>query len=320
MKFQDSQRPGSRGRVDAVAEPIAAPDAVLAPGGLAVRSALRDYWTLTKPEISLLVMLSALAGYLVGQPGMPDYWTLVMLMIGVGMTSAGVGALNQYFERDLDARMRRTSQRPLPAGRLSPASAARFGYLLVIGGVGMLCPLTNPLTGVLAAVTVVLYLFVYTPLKLRTTLNTLVGTIPGALPALGGWTAATGGLGSGGWVFFGILAAWQMPHFLSLAWMYRKDYARAGMRMPAARGADRSTRIQTLFFTSILVPLGLLPWMLGLTGVVFALGSTLLGLGFLYPAARFAHAASSVTARHLLLASIAYIPMLLVVLIMDRLL
>src|SRR5690606_7014501 len=218
------------------------------------------------------------------------------LTIGGFMTSGGVGALNQYFEREFDASMRRTANRPIPAGRVSPAAASTFGTVLVIAGVALLCPLTNPLTGVLAALTAILYVFVYTPLKRQTTANTIIGTIPGALPALGGWTAATGNLRLEGWILFGVLVAWQMPHFLSLAWMYRKDYARAGMQMTPNVSGLRSTMIQTIGFSVALLPLAAWPWLTGLAGPAYGIGALLLGVYFLVPVYRFWRRPSSHTA------------------------
>lgn len=282
------------------------------------QSVLRDFWTLSKPEISFVVVLSSIAGFLLGTPGTVDLLTFASLVVGVALTAAGVGALNQYFEREFDATMRRTADRPIPAGRVTAFAAGTYGSLMVIAGVALLCPLTNPLTGVLAAVTVLLYVFVYTPLKRKTTLNTIVGTVPGALPALGGWTAATDAFGLGGWILFGVLVAWQMPHFLSLAWMYRKDYARAGMKMTPGEHGLRPTLMQTAGFTLLLLPLGAAPWLIGLAGPAYAVGAILLGLAFLLPVYRFCRRPSSHTARRVLLASVAYIPLLLLLLIADR--
>lgn len=283
-------------------------------------SVLRDYVTLTKPEITFLVTISALAGFLLGSPGALDAWTLAFTLVGVALASAGGCVLNHYLERGLDGEMRRTMDRPLPAGRVSPNAAAAFGSLLVMAGVGLLCPLTNPLTGVMAAVTVALYLFVYTPLKRKTTWNTLVGTVPGALPALGGWTAATGDLGAGGWAIFAILAVWQMPHFLSLAWMYRKDYGRARYAMlPVVEPTGRTTAAQTLFFTALLIPVGLTPCMAGVAGWLYAAGALALGGAFLVPALAFHRTRSVADARRVLKASIYYIPALVGLIVLDRL-
>ena len=283
------------------------------------RQVISDYWELTKPEISLVVVLSSIAGFLLGSPDRIDPVVLVTLVIGGFLTSGGVGALNQYFEREMDGDMRRTANRPIPAGRVSPLAASRFGTLMVVAGVALLCPLTNPLTGVLAALTAVLYVFVYTPLKRKTTLNTIIGTVPGALPALGGWTAATGNLHLGGWILFGILVAWQMPHFLSLAWMYRKDYARAGLKMTPSVHGLKPTMVQTIAYSVALLPLGVWPWVLGLTGALYGVGAVVLGVWFLIPVYRFWRRPTSHTAKRVLLASVAYIPALLLLLIADRL-
>jgi len=283
--------------------------------------AWRDYLTLTKPEISFLVTISALAGFLLGSPDGVDGWRLVFTLLGTLLTSCGVSVLNHLFEADLDASMRRTMNRPLPAGRLSPQAARTFGFVLAGAGIGILCPLVNPLTAVLAIATGVLYLYVYTPLKRTTKYNTLVGTIPGALPALGGWTAATNSLGAGGWAIFGILLAWQMPHFLSLAWMYRKDYDRGGYRMlPVVEPDGHSTVRQTLGFTVLLLAISLTPAWLGLLSGVYAVGALLLGLAFLKPAVDFYRTRSVQDARRVLKASIWYIPALVLLIVVDRLL
>ncbi|MGA1495546.1 MAG: heme o synthase, partial [Rhodothermales bacterium] len=191
----------------------------------------KDWLTLTKPEITFLVTISSLAGFVMASTGGVDGWTLFWAMIGIPLTSAGGCALNQVLEVELDARMKRTANRPLPSGRIDVSHATWFAVGLIAAGVGILCPLTNPLTGVMAAVTVALYIWVYTPLKRKSTWNTLVGTIPGALPILGGWTAASGDVGAGGWALFGVLLCWQMPHFFALAWMYRKDYGESPFLM-----------------------------------------------------------------------------------------
>lgn len=279
----------------------------------------RDYLELTKPEISFLVAISALAGYLLGAPVIQGV-ELVALLVGVTLSAAGSGALNHVIERDLDARMKRTAGRPLPAGRVRTRSAVAFGALLVMAGVGLLCPLTNPLTGMLSALTVALYLFVYTPLKRRTKYNTIIGTVPGALPALGGWTAATGTAGAGGWALFLILALWQMPHFLALAWMYRKDYARGGYAMLTVVEPDGGSTVrQTLGFTVALLAASLLPAFLGVAGLVYAAGAALLGLWFLVPAWAFYRSRSVQDARRVLMASIRYVPLLVVFIALDRL-
>ena len=280
---------------------------------------LRSYIELAKPEITLLVALSSAGGFFLAPAEFLDMGRFVLLLIGVTLTSAGAGALNHWIERDHDGVMRRTMNRPLPSGRLSPSAALCFGGFLVAAGVGLLCPLVNPLTGVLALATVLLYLFAYTPLKRRSRWNTLVGTLPGALPALGGWTAATGSIGWGGIAAFSILAAWQMPHFLALAWMYRKDYERGGyVMLPVADPSGRSTTQQALFFTVLLFVLSLWPVALSLAGWGYAIGAVVLGAWFLHAALAFHRSSEIQDARRLLIVSIRYIPALILVLLIDR--
>jgi len=279
---------------------------------------LRDYWTLTKPEISFLVVVSALAGYLLGAPAGLDGWTLLITLIGVGLCAGGVGMLNHLIEHDLDAQMKRTMDRPLPAGRVSASTVRAVGAGMVCAGVGALCPLVNPLTAILAALTAILYLFVYTPLKQTTKWNTLIGTVPGALPALGGYTAATGDVGPAGWAIFAILVCWQMPHFLSLAWMYRKDYARGGYAMlPVVEPSGTSTAIQTVLFTALLLGVSLLPTWFGAMGWLYAMGALPLGLWFLWTTLAFYRERTGQQARRVLKASIVYIPVLVLFIVVD---
>lgn len=279
----------------------------------------RDYIELTKPEITLLVALSALGGYLLAPASDFDILRLVVLMVGVCLTSGGAAVLNHWIERHHDAAMRRTMNRPLAVGRVSAPAARNFGCVLIAAGVGLLCPLTNPLTGVLALISALLYLFVYTPLKRVTSWNTLIGTVPGAMPALGGWTAATGNLGWGGWAMFGILVAWQMPHFLSLAWMYKKDYVRGGyIMLPKVDPTGRSTVFQTLLFTVMLAVVSLWPVALGLTAWIYGVAAAAFGAWFVLEAARFFHSRAVRDARRVLKASVYYIPALVLALILDR--
>lgn len=280
----------------------------------------RDYLTLTKPEISFLVAISALAGFVLGSPGTVAWVTLFWTVIGVVLTAAGGCALNHYLERELDGQMRRTAARPLPAGRISGPAAARFGIVLVAIGVGLLCPLTNPLTGILAAATVALYLFVYTPLKRVSSVNTFVGTIPGALPALGGFTAATGTFGWVGWAIFAVLVCWQIPHFYALAWMYRSDYARAGYAMLTVEAPDGRAMIrQIVAFSVLMVAASVVPFFLGAMGAVYLSGALALAAWFVRPVTRFATSLSNGDARKLLKATIYYIPLLVVLIVLDRL-
>lgn len=280
---------------------------------------LGSYIELAKPEITLLVALSSVGGFFLAPAEFIDLGRLALLLIGVTLTSAGAGALNHWIERDHDGAMRRTMNRPLPSGRISPSAALAFGTILAAAGIGLLCPLVNPLTGVLALATVLLYLFAYTPLKRRSRWNTLVGTLPGALPALGGWTAATGSIGWGGIAAFSILAAWQMPHFLALAWMYRKDYERGGYAMlPVAEPSGRSTTRQALFFTILLFVLSLWPVALSLAGWAYTIGAVALGAWFLHGVFAFHRSREIQDARRVLNISIWYIPALILVLLLDR--
>lgn len=279
----------------------------------------RDYLELAKPEITFLVVISALAGFLLGSPGDIDWFKLIITSIGVAMTSGGAAMLNHVVEAEWDGQMKRTAHRPIPMQRISKKAARNTGFLLGAAGIGLICPLVNPLTAILAGIAFVMYVYVYTPLKRRTDWNTLIGTIPGSLPALGGWTAATGNLHAGGWAIFLILAAWQMPHFLALAWMYRKDYSRGGFEMVSVDDPDGvRTSGQTLFYTVVLLAVSVLPFVLGHAGLVYFLGSLALGAWFLLHAIRFRLRRTGTLARAVLKASIYYIPLLVALIVIDR--
>jgi protoheme IX farnesyltransferase len=283
------------------------------------KSILSDYFALTKPEITFLVTLSALAGFILASRGDIDVWTLFWTLLGIPLVSAGGATLNHLSEIEFDATMKRTASRPLPAGRILPGQARYFGYGLIVLGLCILCPLANALTGVLAALSVILYLYVYTPLKRITPYNTLVGTIPGALPALGGWTAATGAFGLGGWAIFAVLVFWQMPHFMALAWMYRKDYERADYRMWTI--GDESGKLTSgimIGFTVLMIIASLVPAALLLTGFVYLGGAILLAVWFVVPVVQFSKTKSVQDAKKVLLATVYYIPLLLVLIIIDR--
>ena len=284
----------------------------------AARPVVLDYWELAKPEISFLVTISALAGFVLGSGMALDVPRLCFALAGTALCAAASGVLNHVAEQKLDALMRRTADRPLPAGRITTRAASLYAFTLLVLGLGALA-FTNLLTVGLAALTVALYLFVYTPLKRRTPHNTLVGTIPGALPALGGYTAATGTLGATGWVLFAILACWQIPHFLALAWMYRKDYARADYRMlPVTSPNGRATAQQTLYFTVALAIISAVPVLLGSAGWLYLAGAIGLALWFLMPVCAFYRTRSTKDARRVLKASIAYIPLLVAFICIDH--
>jgi protoheme IX farnesyltransferase len=276
-----------------------------------------DFADLVKARLTALVLATTLTGFYLGWNGgdLPFWLAAGHALLGTALVAAGSAALNQLLERELDARMRRTLDRPLPAGRLLPDSALIIGFALSTGGLLYLALLVNLLTATLAALTLVVYLFVYTPLKRVTTLNTLVGAIPGALPPLLGWTAARGSLDAGGWVLFGILFFWQMPHFLAIAWMYRDDYARGGFIMLPNVDPDGSrTGRQALNYTFGLLLVSLMPALLGVTTPGYFFGALLLGIGMMIPAVRLLIDRSRPRARQLFLASVIYLPLLLALL------
>lgn len=279
---------------------------------------MNDWLILTKARITGLVLVTAATGYVLGAPAI-DVGTLASLLLGVALASAGAAALNQVYEREADARMTRTASRPVPAGRISPARGLAAGLLLSAAGVAWLAIALNALTGFLALLTIVLYIAVYTPLKPRTSLNTLVGAIPGAIPPVIGWTAATGSVDLGGWALFSILFLWQLPHFLAIAWMFRDDYARGGFPMlPVVDPGGGSTGRQAALYALALIPVSLTPTLLGLTGGLYFFGALALGLVFLACGLGMAMDRGRKGARRLLLASVTYLPLLLALLVLDR--
>ena len=240
-------------------------------------------------------------------------------MLGVALLSSGIATLNQYIERDLDCLMRRTADRPLPSGKLLPWEALWFGVTLTVLAEVYLATFVNPLTALLGLTIIAAYLFGYTPLKTRSTLSTLVGAFPGAMPPLVGWTAARGALSLEAWVLFAILFLWQFPHFLAIAWMYREDYSRAGILMlPVVEPEGRITAQQIVVYTVMLLPVSLLPTVLGLSGNLYLYGATILGVLFLYTSVRAAFSKSRQQARRLLLASVLYLPLLFILMVFDR--
>ena len=278
-----------------------------------------DLLELTKPRIVGLVVATAAAGFYLAAPGGVDLSLFLNAILGTTLVAAGTNALNQVAERDVDAIMRRTARRPLPSGRLAPEGASRFAWALGIAGISILSLLVNLTTGLLAAATLGSYVFLYTPLKRRTTLATLVGGIPGALPIVGGWTAAGGALGVQAWVLFWILFLWQLPHFLALAWLYREDYARAGFRMLTALDPDgHSTGRQIALYCTALIPVTLIPTVVGMTGAVYFFGALMLSAAFCACGVAMALWQSRVGARRLFLASITYLPLLLMLMTLDR--
>jgi protoheme IX farnesyltransferase len=280
---------------------------------------LADYWTLTKPEVNFLVLVSTLVGFYLASRGALDFWRLFHTLLGTLLVASGTGTLNQYIERQSDKHMRRTANRPLPAGRLAPAEALWFGFLLAALGGWELWAFTNPLTSQLALLTLGAYLLFYTPLKKRTPLCTLVGAFPGAMPPLIGWAAVRNHLGLDAWVLYVILFLWQFPHLLAIAWMYREDYARAGIQMlPGNDREGRSTMRQILAYSLVLIPASLMPAFLGQAGKAYLAGALVLGFGFLHFGMRLALQRSNSLARRLVLASVVYLPLVFALLMLDK--
>lgn len=287
---------------------------------LSARERVAAYVELTKPRITFLIVLTAAAGFCLAAPsGAFNYLAFIHGMIGIALLSSGIATLNQYMERDLDALMRRTVTRPLPTGKLSPVQALIFGVGLTLFAEAYMALLVNPLTAILGLTVIGGYLFLYTPLKTRTSLSTAIGAFPGAMPPLMGWVAATGELSLGAWVLFAILFLWQFPHFLAIAWMYREDYARAGICMlPVVDPSGRLTAQQIVIYTLMLLPVSLIPAFLGISGSIYLIGAIILGLLFLYSSITCARSKSRQQARRLLLASVVYLPLLFVLMVLNR--
>jgi len=270
------------------------------------------FLALTKPDVSFLVVLTTLAGYALGTLGPLDWLRMAQTVLWTTLVAAGTSALNHYLERDSDARMRRTAARPLPSGLLAPSEALWFGIALVAAGVVGLLLATNALAALLAITTCATYLGLYTPLKTRTTLATVVGAFPGAVPPLIGWAAARGTLGPGAWVLFAILFLWQFPHFHAIAWIYREDYGRAGIRMlPVVDPDGQATFTQILVCAAALIPVSLLAAVTGLAGVPYFFGAVVLGLMLVEVCLWAAARKSNVRAKWLMHATVIHLPLLL---------
>lgn len=283
------------------------------------RGAFAIWSEVFKARLSALVLLTTAVGFHLGSREPMDYWLLVQTLVGTSMLAAGAAALNEYLERDYDARMPRTAHRPLPAGEVQPRTVLVVGVLVSVVGMLLLTFLVGPLTGVLGMVTLGTYLFVYTPLKRVTTLNTLVGAVPGALPPLIGWTASTGRMSVGGWALFTVLFFWQLPHFMAIAWLYREDYAKGGYRMlPVVDPDGRRTGATAVRHTMMLVAFSLAPFLMGVSGRVYLATALLLGALFLAGAIRFALRLQARDARLLFFASIVYLPLVLGAMVADK--
>jgi len=286
---------------------------------LVEKSVFGVFSELVKARLTALVLITTLVGFYSGSGAQMDYWKLIHAMLGTALVACGASALNQLLEREQDAKMRRTENRPLPSGKMQPDTVLLLGAALAAGGLLYLAFAVNLLTSFLGAVTLGSYLFIYTPLKRVTTLNTLIGAVPGAIPPLMGWTGATGHVSAAGWSLFAILFLWQLPHFMAIAWLYREDYARGGFKMLPIVDPDGSkTAAQAICHSLGLIPVSLFPSLLGVAGVIYFGGAILLGLAFLFFAIEFSRKLTAERARYLFIASIVYLPLLLGLLVLDK--
>ena len=279
---------------------------------------LRAYVELTKPRILSMVLVTTTIGYFLAAKGVHPLSTLCLTLLGVGCATGGSAALNNYLEREVDAKMERTRQRALPAGVIQPSNALAYGISLVLLGLFTLVWVVNLLTGFLVLLAAFLYVLVYTRMKRLTWLNTTFGAIPGAIPPMCGWAAATGRLDPGAWVLFLILFAWQHPHFFAIAWMFKDDYRNAGFKMlPVVEPTGVSTFRQTILFSVLLLGVSALPTVIGMTGKVYCVGALMMGLALLVVGVLFTRSKSLLDARRLLKASVIYLPLLLLLIIVD---
>ncbi len=281
---------------------------------------LSDYLALTKPRVVAMVLVTTAVGFHLGSAGGPRFLRLLYTIAGTALAAAGTLALNQYMERDVDARMERTRHRPLSEGRVHPGEALVLGCALLVAGVTVLALAVEPLAAVVTTAIAITYLLVYTPLKRVSSLCSLVGAIPGALPPVAGWAAARGTLGPEPWILFAMMFLWQIPHTLAIGRLYRDDYARAGIRvLPVVDRDGRTTGIHAVSNCLALLPVALLPPVVGLAGAAYFLVALVLGLAFLWSAVGLAQGGRSADARRLLLASLVYLPVLLAVMSLDKL-
>jgi protoheme IX farnesyltransferase len=280
---------------------------------------MKHYLALTKPRITWLILMSTGIGYFFGQHGPLDFWRILNTLLGTALLASGTATLNQWYERDADARMHRTESRPLPSGLVAPWRALLFGLVLIVLGEAQLALGGNALAAGIGFATVASYLLLYTPMKQRSWLSTTVGAFPGAMPPLIGFAAARGQLTLDAWVLFGIIFLWQFPHFYAIAWMYRDDYARAGIRMlPVVEPDGISTSRHILAFAALLLPVSLLPGFVNMAGHWYLAAALALGAYFLRAAVRVARERTLPNARLVLKASVIYLPLLYVALVLDR--
>jgi heme o synthase len=284
-----------------------------------VPSRTADLVALAKPRLNMLVVVSAVAGYVMASGDTRDVWRLLYMIVGTALVAGGASAFNQIIERHPDALMQRTRLRPMPDGRIPPRDAWVFGAVLTIAGLAILAFGANLLSAIVALLTVASYAVVYTPLKRYSSFSTVIGAIPGALPPVIGWAAALDELSQGAWVLFGIVFLWQLPHFLAIAWIYREDYARAGFPMlPVIEPDGRSTAHQAVIYALALLPVSLAPTLVGMTGPIYFAGALVLSLAFIGLALKFSGTRSIPDARRLFFGSIIYLPLIWMLMIFDK--
>ena len=280
---------------------------------------MKHYIALTKPRITWLILMSTGMGYFFGLTGAVDLWALFHTIFGTGLIASGTAALNQWYEREADARMRRTDQRPLPSGQMDARKAFAFGVLLSVRGFLELGLGVNWLSAGLGLFTLLTYLCLYTPLKQISPVSTTIGAVPGAMPPLIGFAAASGTLTAEAWILYAILFVWQFPHFYAIAWMYREDYERAGIKMlPVVEPDGESTVRQMLFFSALLIPISLVPRYLDMTGNIYVVGTLIAGIAFVASCVRMSSDRTLLKARSVLLVSVVYLPVLYGLLLLDR--
>ena len=281
-------------------------------------TSVKDYIELTKPRITWLIVMSTAVGYYFGHSGAWSTWSVLHTMLGTALIASGTAALNQWYEREADSRMHRTQERPLPSGRLQPMQALLFGVTVAAAGGLELALFINWLTAGLGLLTLVFYLFLYTPLKQKTWWSTTIGAVPGAMPPLIGFAAAANMLSAQAFILGAILLIWQFPHFYAIAWMYREDYSRAGIQMlPVVEPDGASTARQILIYSVLLIPVSLLPKWVGMTGTIYMVGAIGMGLFFLYSGIRVSMDRTRIRARNVLLASVVYLPVIYVLMVLD---
>lgn len=280
---------------------------------------LAAYVELTKPRIAFMLVLTSAAGFYLGADRNFNFLLFLNAMIGIALLAFGVATLNQVWERKTDALMERTAKRPLPTQKISISEALVFGILLCLTAEIYLTFLVNPLTAILGLVVIVGYVLLYTPLKTVTSMSTAIGAIPGAMPPLMGWTASANEITLGAWIVFAILFLWQFPHFLAIAWMYREQYAKAKILMlPVIEPAGKITAQQIVIFTVLLIPVSLAPYFFGISGLIYLIGASLLGIWFLTASIGAARAKSNEKARKLLLVSVIYLPLLFALMVFNH--